>query len=343
MSQTALLVGNVGTGKTATSKRFCLDLVKEAQSTGRIIDFVLVNCRQRNSENAVLQKIIAHFDDRYPDRGFSTAEMLRSITKHIEKRKMHLVVVLDEADVLIKRGASDLIYQLSRFDEEKISAKPSLSLILISQKYVLDMLDQAAMSTFRRANSIRFDRYSATELMDIVNVRAELALFNNVIDDDSVQLIADIAADFGDARFAIELLDRAGMLAEEVHDEHITPEHVRAAKALTYSVVTESKIEELEKQRKLVLLAICRVLKEQAFVTTGDVERSYRGVAEEYGEKARAHTQFWEYVQELSNAGLIQTKVTGDPSGGRTTFISLPDVPAKVLREKLEELLGART
>jgi cell division control protein 6 len=78
-------------------------------------------------------------------------------------------------------------------------------------------------------------------------------------------------------------------------------------------------------------------------VTTGDVERSYRGVAEEYGEKARAHTQFWEYVQELSNAGLIQTKVTGDPSGGRTTFISLPDVPAKVLREKLEELLGART
>ena len=30
-SQTAFLIGNVGTGKTATSKRFCLDLVKEAQ------------------------------------------------------------------------------------------------------------------------------------------------------------------------------------------------------------------------------------------------------------------------------------------------------------------------
>jgi cell division control protein 6 len=199
------------------------------------------------------------------------------------------------------------------------------------------------MSTFRRANLIRFDRYSATELSDIVNVRAEMALFNNVIDADSVQLIAEIAADFGDARFAIEMLDRAGMLAEEEHDERITPEHVRAAKALTYSVVTESKIDELEKQRKLVLLAICRTMKDQAFVTTGDVERAYRVVAEEYAEKARAHTQFWEYVQELSNAGLIQTKVTGDPSGGRTTYISLPDVPAKVLREKLEELLSVKT
>ncbi len=37
--------------------------------------------------------------------------------------------------------------------------------------------------------------------------------------------------------------------------------------------------------------------------------------AEEYKEKPRAHTQFWEYIQELSNAGLITTKVSGDPSG----------------------------
>jgi cell division control protein 6 len=339
MSQTALLIGNVGTGKTATTKRFCIELVKEAQVQGKVLDFVIVNCRQRSSENAVLQRIIAHFDERYPDRGFSTAEMLRSITKHIEKRHMHLIVVLDEADVLIKRGASDLIYQLSRFDEEKISPRPSLSLILVSQKYVLDMLDTAAMSTFRRANAVKFDRYSIEELRDIVAGRVELALFHNVIDMDSVQLIADIAAEFGDARFAIELLDRAGMLAEEERADRITPEHVRAAKALTYSVVTESKIEELDRQKKIVLLAIARAMKDHAFVTTGEAEKAYHVAAEEYKEKPRAHTQFWEYIQELSNSGLISTKVTGDPSGGRTTYISLPDIPAKVLRERLEDML----
>jgi len=339
MSQTALLVGSVGTGKTATTKRFCLDIIKESEGSGRAIDFVIINCRQRNSENAVLQRLIAHFDEHYPDRGFSTAEMLRSIAKHIEKRKMHLIVVLDEADVLIKKGASDLIYQLSRFDEEKISPRPSLSVILISQRYVLDQLDQAAMSTFRRANVIRFEKYTAEELRDIVATRAELALFANVIDPDSVQLIADVSAEFGDARFAIEMLDRSGMLAEEEGSERITPENVRAAKAMTYSFVTESKIEELERQRKMVLLAVCRAMKDQAFVTTGEVEKVYRIVAEEYKEKARAHTQFWEYVQELSNIGLIQTKVTGDPGGGRTTYISLLDIPAKVLKEKLEEVL----
>jgi cell division control protein 6 len=339
-SQTAFLIGPVGTGKTATSKRFCLDMVKEAQDKDRAVDFVIVNCRQRNTESSVLLRLVTHFDEHFPDRGFSSSEMLRSLRKHIEKRKIHLVVVLDEADVLIRRGAGDLIYHLSRFDEEKVGGKASMSLILVSQKYVLDMLDPAAMSTFRRANAIRFDRYTVEELGDIVAARVDLALFHNVIDDGSVQLIADIAAEFGDARFAIELLDRAGMLAEEERAERIVPEHVRAAKALTYSVVTESKIEELDRQRKLVLLAIARAMRDHAFVTTGEAEKAYRIAAEEHKEKPRAHTQFWEYVQELSNAGLITTKVSGDPSGGRTTYISLPDIPAKVLRERLEDMLS---
>ena len=336
-SQTAFLIGPVGTGKTATSKRFCLDMVKEAQGMDRAVDFVIVNCRQRNTESSVLLRLVTHFDEHFPDRGFSSSEMLRSLRKHIEKRKIHLVVVLDEADVLIRRGAGDLIYHLSRFDEEKVGGKASMSLILVSQKYVLDMLDPASSSTFKKANAILFDRYSARELSDIVAERASLSLFPDAINKECVELIGDIASEFGDARFAIELLEKAGMLAEEESAEMVTAEHVRAAKALTYSVVTESKIEELDKQRRLVLLSIARAIKDQAYVTTGEVEKVYKVAAEEFGERARAHTQFWAYLQDLSNEGLITTRVVGDSTGGgRTTYISLPDIPAKVLREKLE-------
>jgi cell division control protein 6 len=281
--------------------------------------------------------LVTHFDEHFPDRGFSSAEMLRSLRKHIEKRKIHLVVVLDEADVLLRKGAGDLIYHLSRFDEEKVGGRASLSLILISQKYVLDMLDPASSSTFKRANAIMFDKYRAEELADIVTDRAALALFPNVIGRESVSLIGDIASEFGDARFAIELLDKAGMLAEEEAQSTISAEHVRAAKALTYSVVTESKIDELDKQRKLVLLSIARVIRDQAYVTTGEVEKAYKVVAEEFGERPRAHTQFWAYIQDIANEGLVETKVVGDSlGGGRTTYISLPDIPAKVLRERLE-------
>lgn len=339
VSQTALLIGNVGTGKTATSKRFCLDLVKEGSERGKPMDFVVVNCRQRNTESAVLLRLVTHFDERFPDRGFSTAEMLRALHKHLESRKLHLVVVLDEADVLLRKGAGDLIYQLSRFDEEKVGGKASLSLILISQKYLLDLLDPASLSTFRRANAITFDRYTADELRDIVADRVRLAFFPDTVPAEGVDLIADISAEFGDARFAIEILEKAGMLAEEERADQVTAENIRAAKALTYSVVTESKVDALDVQKKLVLLAVARALKDRAYVTTGEVEKVYRVAAEEYGERARGHTQFWAYLQAVANEGLLETKVSGDPSGGRTTYISIPDIPVKVLRDMLEGML----
>ncbi len=342
VSQTALLIGNVGTGKTATSKRFCLDLVKRGSETGKPMDFVVVNCRQRSTESSVLLRLVTHFDERFPDRGFSTAEMLRTLHKHVEKRKMHLVVVLDEADVLLRKGAGDIIYHLSRFDEEKIGAKSSMSLILISQKYLLDMLDPASLSTFRRANVITFDRYGGEELRDIVADRVELAFYPDTVPPESVDLIADASAEWGDARFAIEILEKAGMLAEEEGLPQVAPENVRAAKALTYSVVTWSKVEQLDIQKKFVLLAVARSLKDHAYVTTRDVEKNYQVAAEEYGERARGHTQFWAYLQSIANEGLAETKVSGDPSGGRTTYISVPDIPVKALREMLENMLGEK-
>jgi cell division control protein 6 len=339
-SQTAFLIGSVGTGKTAMSKRFCLDFSEEYRKKEGAIDYLMVNCRQRSSENAVLLRIVTHFDEGYPDRGFSSAEMLRAIRRHVTKKKLHLIVVLDEADVLLKKGSGDLIYNLSRFDEETVGGKGSISLILVSQKYVLDLLDPASLSTFRRANAISFDRYSAEELGDIISNRVDLAFFSGTVRPDSVDLIADIASEWGDARFAIELLEKAGMLAEEEGKEMVDSEHVRAAKALTYSVVTESRIEELDAQRKIVLLAIARTIKDRAYVTTGEVEENYQIASEEFDEKPRGHTQFWSYLKDLSNQGLIETKVAGDSSGGRTTYISLPDIPSKVLRERLEEMLG---
>jgi len=340
VSQTAFLIGNVGTGKTATSKRFCLDLVKEGTNMGKAMDFIVVNCRQRNTESSVLLRLVTHFDERFPDRGFSTAEMLRTLHKHLDRLKVHLVVVLDEADVLLRKGVGDLIYLLSRFDEEKVGGKASMSLILISQKYLLDMLDPASMSTFRRANAIIFDKYTTEELKDIVASRVPLAFYPGTVPQSTIELIADASGELGDARFAIEILEKAGMLAEEEGSQLVTPENVRTAKALTYNVVTSSKIEVLDVQKKLVLLAVARASREQAYVTTREVETAYKIAAEEYGERARGHTQFWAYLQQLANEGLVETKVTGDPSGGRTTYISVPDMPVKVLRELLEGMLG---
>ncbi|OGS55874.1 MAG: hypothetical protein A3K60_03515 [Euryarchaeota archaeon RBG_19FT_COMBO_56_21] len=338
-AQNAVLTGSVGTGKTATAKRFCMDLKDFAEKQQKAVDWVLVNCRQRNSESSAVLHIVNHFQPNFPDRGFSITEMLRILRKDLEKRKVHLIVVLDEADMLLKKAGSDIIYKLTRFGEEKIDSKELVSLILISQKNVFDMLDESSASTFKRTNVIEFGKYSTDELCDIVTQRAELALHDRAIDKDAIDIIAEVSSEWGDARFAIEILEKAGMLADEESAGKVNVEHVRAAKAEAYSSITESKLIGLDNHQKLALLGIARASRGKAYITTGDAEKAYKVACEEYEEKPRAHTAFWTLMKDLDMLGVVSAKKSGPGISGKTTVITLLDIPAKVLEARIREML----
>ena len=339
-AQNAVLTGSVGTGKTATAKRFCMDLKDFAEKQQKAVDWVLVNCRQRNSESSAVLHIVNHFQPNFPDRGFSITEMLRILRKDLEKRKVHLIVVLDEADMLLKKAGSDIIYKLTRFGEEKIDSKELVSLILISQKNVFDLLDASSASTFKRTNLIEFGKYSTEELRDIVTQRAELALHDGAIDKDAIDIIAEVSSEWGDARFAIEILEKAGMLADEESAGKVNVEHVRAAKAEAYSSITESKLIGLDNHQKLALLGIARASRGRAYITTGDAEKAYKVACEEYEEKPRAHTAFWTLMKDLDMLGVVSAKKSGPGISGKTTVITLLDIPAKVLEARVRELLN---
>lgn len=341
-SETAFLSGSVGTGKTVTAKRFCSDMAEYCSKHSAPMDYVVVNCRQRSTESGILLQMIRHFDPAFPDRGFSTPEMLRTFRGHVTKSGKRFVVVLDEVDVLLKKGGIDLVYQISRFNDD-YQSKVSMSMILISQEYVLDRLDESSLSSFKRANVVRFDKYSRDELRDIVASRAEIALKEDTYNQDALDLIADNSEEYGDARFAIDLLDKSARMAEERDEGRLTAEDVRGAKAMIYSVVTQSKLESLDKNRTLALLAVCRSIKNMGYVTISAAEKTYAVVCEEYETTARKHTQFWTYITDLEKNGLIKTtsqKADSGP-GGHTAYISLQDIPAKVLAKKLEALLEA--
>lgn len=339
-SETAFLTGSVGTGKTVTAKKFCAEMAEHCARTSIPMSYQIINCRQRNTEAAILLQIIRSFDPGFPDRGFSSTEMIRITKTHILKSDRRIVLVLDEVDTLLKKGGIDLIYQISRFNEDS-TRKVSVSMILISQEYVLDRLDDASLSSFKRANTIRFNRYTRDELLDIISERAMLALIDGKYARDSLELIADNSEEYGDARFAIDLLDKSARIAEERTEGMLTAEDVRAAKAMIYSVVTQSKLESLDKNRMLALLAVCRSVKTKGYVNINNTEKTYAVVCEEYNTVARKHTQFWTYITDLEKNGLIRTtsQKMGEDVGSRTMYISLPDIPSKVLAKKLEALL----
>jgi len=341
IAQNAVIHGPVGTGKTVMAKTFCQKLVSAARAKGTIIEYVHINCRKRSTDAMALLGILNHFDSRFPDRGFSVQEMLEVLRKQLQRRNAQLLVVFDEADALLTKNRSDLIYDLTRFSDETSQVRTPVSLLLISQKPVLSMMDEASLSTFKRSNVVNLGKYNRGELYDIIQQRVELAFTPGIVQEDSIDLIADIAEEWGDARFAIELLWKAGVSADSRHEKQVVPEHVRAAKAETYSVVTETKLQNLERHQLITLKAIAKRLQNDgtAYVNTGEVEKTYALVCEEYDETPRAHTMFWHYLKDIESAGFITLKMSGKGHLGTTQLISLPDIPAEIVQHKVQELL----
>lgn len=339
--QNVVICGPVGTGKTVITKRFCAKFTAIARKQGKHVDYVHINCRKRSTNSMVLLGVLNHFDPRFPDRGFSVQEMLQVLARQLQRRETQLLLVLDEADALLSKEGSNLIYDLTRFGDESLKDANPVSIIMVSQKDVLEQLDTSALSTFKRSNIIKLNKYQRDELFDIVRQRVQLGFHQGTVVDDSIELIADIACEWGDARFAIELLWKAGLAADQNHEDIVQPEHVRAAKAETYSVVTEDKLKNLGKHQIITLLAVAKRLDKDksAYVTTGHLEKTYQITCEEYEEKPRAHTMFWNYLKEIENAGFINIKLSGKGHLGTTQLISLPDIPASVLTIKLETLL----
>lgn len=341
IAQNAVVQGPVGSGKTVIVKKFCSTLITLARKQNTSIEYIHINCRKRSTDAMVMLGILNHFDPRFPDRGFSVQEMMQVLQKQLKKRETQLLLVLDEVDALLKKSGSNLIYDLTRFTDETIESDNPISIIMISQKDVLSQLESAALSTFKRSNLILLKKYQQKELADIIKQRVDLAFNTGTVTKDSIDLIADIASDWGDARFAIELLWKAGMYTDEQHEDQVRPEFVRAAKAETYSVVTETKLQDLGTHQLLTLFAIAKRLEKDggAYVNTGDVEETYAITCEEYQEQPRGHTMFWNYLKDIENAGFISLKISGKGQLGTTQKISLPDIPAAVLKEKLHTLL----
>jgi cell division control protein 6 len=188
---------------------------------------------------------------------------------------------------------------------------------------------------------LKFSKYSRNALYDILRERVNMAFHKDVVMEDTVQIVSDIASIRGDARYAIELLWRAGKQADSDGKDLVIPDYARRAKADTHPELRKEVFSSLPPQQKLLLLAAARQLKEiqGAYVTMGEVEEMYRSVCEEYNEEPRAHTQVWEWVQDLTSHGVIDTKKSSSGQRGQTTLIGFSDVPATMLEDFLAEML----
>jgi len=342
LSQKAVILGSVGSGKTVLVNTYGRELKRRAEQRRLNFHYIHINCRQRRgSLFMILSQVVAHIKPGFPERGYSANELLDILRQIMDEADTQILLVLDEVDSLIEKEGSDALYYLTRFHETTPEGPRRMNLICISKDAeVFRGLDRSTLSSLQQ-NVIRMSNYDRYQLADILQYRVERAFRKNAVPLEIIDFISEVAEkEKGDARYAISLLHGAGKEADSEGAQQIKPEHVRRIAVGIFDVVVPEEINHLNKHEKLALLGIARFFSSTTSptATTGEIEESYHLVCEEYGETPRGHTQFWKYLKRLDALDFVAMK-TRASSQGRTQIIRLDKIPAETLREKVVKLL----
>jgi cell division control protein 6 len=344
MAQRVLVVGDVGTGKTALCQRFGADITQQIRQRGINLHYIHVNCRHyRGSLFLILHHAVSAFHPNFPKRGFSAEELLNIFLQVLDEQNAYVILTLDEFESLVEREGAEPVYKLTRLQEARLGKPQRVSLICVLKRLnAIEGLDQSTRSTLQ-SNIIRLEPYSQEQLVDIIGDRVQLAFKPSAVPEETVNLIAELArSEGGNARFAIELLWRAGKYADVEDLGIVTPECVRRAVSSIYAIARKSDLAALSLHEKLFLLGVARFFKEnsdRAYASLTEVERAYAVVCEEFEVQPLTHTQLWKYLQMLSAIGIVKKSVSSAGQRGRTTLICLPGIPAQELEEELTTLL----
>ncbi|MDG6981070.1 MAG: AAA family ATPase [Nitrososphaerota archaeon] len=336
-SQTVMITGPVGSGKTMIAKKLLLEsLPKKATLYGNLVKAVHVNCRIDRTLQAIMVKALKSLGQNYPTRGYSFEELLTALVEELRSNRTHLIIAFDEVDTLVLSDPSSL-YTITRLREMAPGSQVLSSLLISKTTDYLKKVDLSTLSSLQW-NEVQLESYPSEQLADILSSRAE-AFSDGALDDDVIQLAADIAGTYGDARYALDLVWRAGKLADDSESPRVLSEHIRSAKASLPPQLRKEELSYLTTHQKVLLMAISTLLKkgDSTYVTIGEVEKSYSALCEGKGITAYRHTQVWSDVNELARKGIIEAQLSGKGMRGRTTMIGLSLVSAKELMGELEK------
>ncbi|UCE13717.1 MAG: AAA family ATPase [Candidatus Heimdallarchaeota archaeon] len=341
-----IIQGPVGLGKTVVAKKFGMTFEEFSRTNEDVskISYFHINCRRQRSWYLILTSILRRLVPAFPIRGFGVDELLTFLANIVNEREHGLLICLDEIDYLLtERSDHDVLYSLIRHHEGILHLKQvPISLILITRNpHFQTLLDTALLSSL--CNSvIVFSPYNNGQMFDILSLRVQKGLHENTCSDDLIKSITSLTINNGDARTAIELLWRSAKVAEQEKSPRINFEHIRRAKSSLFPI-KRSVITDLSQQQKYILQALALLLKNETscgFVTTKELQEKYCEICTEAQILPRKQTQFWNYLQELAKHGIVELEVRNrhhnGKSAGRTTMISISDIPISELLPLLE-------
>ena len=308
------IIGDTDTGKTCTTVKFGEQITEKAKREGVNLKHVYVNCKVDGTTRYVLfGNLVRKVTPAISTRSLSHEEMVRQLVEYLKAEDVYLLATFDEIDYFIQTNPKEhIIYDLTRTTEMS-PGEPShvVGEIFIARSLKWhESLEPGERSTLGMG-VIEFPNYTGSQVKEILEDRVEEAFRPGAVDEDTLDLVCDIAANppvNGDIRVALDLLYYSGNLAENQGLSRVLPDHVRKVYGETNPTITTEDIANLDRNGRLVLLALVRSLRadKAAYVGLREVRKSYELACEELG--AKPTDRFEEAVQDLVLRGIVDMK-----------------------------------
>jgi cell division control protein 6 len=332
-----LILGKGGVGKTCTARYFGKNFRTIAIENNVKIFLEYFNCINFRSKSKIIRELLAKYQHG-SGRGFSDDEALKLILSQLIREKGYMLLIIDEIHLL----KPDEVLALLDIAETFGHQNAKLSLLLISRsKDWMTIENERILS--RLNEKIPLKPYDFEESKQILKYRSEMALKENVIDEELLIMISQIVVDHKNMRHGIEILRKSGSFCDKESLDNITADIIREASNDVYPTFRNDIVDQLKDQEILALYGIVRSLinKDEPFSLVDDAFEEYNVICENYSIEPHVKMSFRKYVRQLTQLKIVASKTVRieDATRGRHLEITLLDIPAVKLAELLEDIL----
>jgi cell division control protein 6 len=332
-----LLFGKPGTGKTAAARNVVERLLKKSAELKMDVKVLFINAKTAGSAYKILFEIAEELginkeqEKHVHFTGLSMGEATDRILQFIQKKKLNIVLVIDEIDSLVDKSGDDILYNFTRANQRMKGG--FITLIGISNSLTFkDKLDPRVRSSLSEEEMV-FNPYTVDQLRQILQERAKAAFNEGAISDAAVNLCAAIAGrEHGDARKAIDLLRVSAELAEREGATRVDEKHVRAGEDRIERDAPFIALKNATTHNKLVILSIMK----SKSGTTGDVYDTYLSLCKRLEQKPLTQRRMTQIISDMELQGLISTDIVNQGRYGRSQKIKIT-VPLTTVKEALKE------
>jgi cell division control protein 6 len=337
----AFVYGKTGTGKTLSTKYTTQQIKQLAETKGLPITVIYLNCKLKkvaDTEYRLIAQLAREFGKEIPPTGLPTDEVYKIFYSTIDKEKQTVLLVLDEIDQLVKKTGDEILYNLTRINEDLKNAQLSIIGISNSLTFVED-LDPRVKSSLSEEELV-FPPYNALQIKDILKSRADQAFKKGVLDQGLLEKCAAYAArEHGDARRALELLRVAAEIAERENSSKVKIKHIDEADRKIENDRISEIVRTQPKQFQATLYSIISITeKRKGPIITGEAYDFYKNVSTRLGLPPLTQRRISDIISELDMLGIITTKVISKGRYGRTKEISLA-IP-NTIQPRIKKILG---